>query len=154
MKKSLYDNQAYYTISWSRIIPYDRLTAARILPEMAGILCILEKGKAGKWDYILLGGCWRDGLRMGLRNFLDIDYAKYKHISGRLQNRRLHYKYTVVDSTPQDMQDILYWLIQSYKPELNALDEYEDSRRYTDINVREMEMEEGQIIEKIPRFGL
>jgi len=58
-----------------------------------------------------------------------------------------------VDTNPFDLQDILWWLIQNYEPELNDIANYEDSKRYKSIYVREMELGKETVVEKLPKFG-
>ena len=65
MKKSVLNDDVFYTLMWSRIIPYDKYTAARILPEMAGILCLMENVPNGDPAYVLwvLAGRASDGIK-------------------------------------------------------------------------------------------
>ncbi len=154
MKKSIYREDVFYTIVWSRLIPYDRYSASRILPELPGIICFMEKVKRGDPRYLAFYGCWRDGLRMGLKNFFDPDLGKYKKLADILSKHDLLYKYTMADTSARDMQDVMYWLIRNYTPEYNSLDEFSDSKRYREIYVKEMELGDDQVIEKIPGFGL
>lgn len=154
MKKSEYRDDVFYTIVWSRLIPYDRHSAARVLPEMPGILCFMEKPKRGDPRYLVFYSCWRDGLRMGLKNLFDPDLGRHKKLAAMIARHELLYKYTMIDSSARDMQDVMYWLIRNYTPEYNSLDEFSDSKRYKEIYVKEMELEGDQVIERIPNFGL
>ncbi len=154
MKKSVLNDDVFYTLMWSRIIPYDKYTAARILPEMAGILCLMENVPNGDPAYLMFYGCWREGLRMGLKNLMSPIIQKSRNIAQQFDNRKLLYKYTIVDSSLQDMQDVMYWLIQNYNPEFNQILDFGDSKRYQNIYVKEMTMRDDQYIEKIPRYGL
>ena len=79
---------------------------------------------------------------------------KSRNIAQQFDNRKLLYKYTIVDSSLQDMQDVMYWLIQNYNPEFNQILDFGDSKRYQNIYVKEMTMRDDQYIEKIPRYGL
>ena len=154
MKKSVRNNDVFYTIVWSRDFSYDKYTAMRILPELAGIISIMEKDPRGDPLCLLVYGCWHDGLRMGFKNLMDPLFTKNELIQQRLEGRKLFYKYTVVDSNPIDMQDILYWLIMNNKPEFNTVDMFNDSKRYENIYVKEMTLEDDQVMERLPRIGL
>ncbi|RPI95547.1 MAG: hypothetical protein EHM32_05550 [Spirochaetales bacterium] len=154
MKKSIVNEDVFYTIAWSRLIAYEKHSASRILPEMPGILCLLEAVPRGAMRYLIFYGCWRDGLRMALKNFLDPDFTKFPDINAQLRGRTMQYKYTVVDSSMLDMQDVMFWLIRTYEPEFNALGGFEDSKRYKNISIREMELGTDQVIERLPKTGL
>jgi len=154
MKKTVVNDDVFYTIAWSRLIEYDKHSASRILPEMPGILCLLERLPRGAMKYLIFYGCWRDGLRMALKNFLDPDFTKFPAINAGLKGRSMFYRYTVVDTSMQDMQDIMFWLIRTYTPEFNAVEGFEDSRRYKNISIREMDLGEDSVIERLPKTGL
>lgn len=154
MKKSIYNDDVYYTIAWSQLYNYDKHSASRILPELSGILCLLENVPNGEARPLLFYGCWREGLRYGLKVFMDLQFSKFPKLARNIQGRKLLYKYTVIDTNLADMQDIMYWLIGSYEAEFNSADMLPDSKRYKNIHVKEMSMKEDQIMEKIPKFGL
>ncbi len=153
MKKSVKNNNAYYTIVWSKEYPYDRHSASRILPEMAGLLCLLEERRPFEYRPLIFYGCWREGLRLGMKNFFDPAFSKYGDIAKEMLSRKLFYKYSVIDTTPFDLKDIMYWLIGKYAPEFNNLEKFKCTRRYENISVREIVMREGAISEHIPDIG-
>lgn len=154
MKKAVVNDDVFYTIAWSRLIEYDKHSASRILPEMPGILCLMERLAGGAMEYLIFYSCWRDGLRMALKNFLDPDFSKFPEINASIKRRGLFYKYTVIDTNIQDMQDVMFWLIRTYKPEFNALEGFGDSKRYRNISIREMDLGENSVIERLPKTGL
>ncbi|HPB80757.1 MAG TPA: hypothetical protein PK200_01835 [Spirochaetota bacterium] len=155
MKKRVLDENVYYTIAWSRLFTFgDKFSASRILPELPGILGIFEKRRNGDPKCLLFYGCWRDGLRLGLKNFFDPIFSKNKILAATMLETDLLYKYTVVDTSPLDMKDILYWLICEYSPEYNSVTTFLDSKRHANISVREIEMRKDQIVDNIPDFGL
>ena len=151
MKKKVFRNNAYYSLMWSPVYPYDRHAAARVLPELSGIICLMEEVRGGDPQYLIFYGCWRVGLRYGLKNLFDPDFSKYPAIRDSMQERRLLYKYTIVDSSPDDMKDVLYLLIRSYDPEFNDFRRFKNSGRYENIYIREMVMQKGETIERFPR---
>jgi hypothetical protein len=154
MKKSELNRDVFYTIVWSRLHNYDKYSAGRILPELPGILCLMEKSRTGGPKPLLFYGCWREGLRLALKNLMDPDFTRYTAVMRELQARKVQYKYTVVDSSLADMQDVMFWLIREYTPALNSLGEFNDSQRYENIYVKEMIMREDDVVEKIPKMGL
>ena len=152
MKKRVNDCNVYYTIMWSPVFPYDKYHATRILPELAGVICLMEKNSVGVPKCLLFYSCWRDGLRMGIKNLFDPIFSKIPDIREMLIGRNLLYKYTVIDTTPVDMKDIMYWLILSYRPEFNNYKGFKESGRYEKIYVRQMEMGNDDLIEKFPIY--
>jgi hypothetical protein len=151
MKKRILQNNAYYSIMWSPLYPYDRHAAARVLPELSGIICLMEDVPGGEPQYLMFYGCWRVGVRYGLKILFDPDFSKYPEIRDSIKERKLLYKYTIVDSNPVDMKDIMYLLIRNYSPEFNDFMSFRDSDRYENIYIRELVMKKGETIERFPR---
>lgn len=154
MKKSVLDKDVFYTIVWSPVYPYEKYSAWSKLPELAGIVCLLGKVPRGEPEYLIFYGCWRDGLRVGLKNFLDPLMTKFPEILEEMNGYDLLFKYAVLDKSPLDVKDIMYWLIKNYKPAFNNMEQFRDSRRYRDIYVKEMTKTEKEITKHIPGFGL
>ena len=142
MKKTIGDNSVHYQIEWSEHFEYERITAGRILPDMPGILSLSEK-KGNEFYTLLCLACWREGLRSSLKNYMDELLTKYPNTAAELRERGFHYKYTVIDTTPSDMQDVLYWLIRTYEPVYNNCTGYQDSNRYLDISVQERKIQKS-----------
>lgn len=149
MKKKTSGENIYYTIGWSPLYEYDRYQAKRILPELSGILRLSRIIK-GEDTPLLYLACWRDGLRVALQRFLDPSRSSYPALLHRLGNEPILYSYTVIDTSPADMRDILFWLLREYRPELNNHDSYEDSKRYRNILVREVQLDSEQAVEQLP----
>lgn len=154
MKKSVLENNVFYTIAWSKDFSYEKHSASRILPELAGILCLMEKARRGEPGYLLFYSCWSEGLRMGLKNLMDPVISPSKWLQQQLEGRSMLFKYTIVESSPLDMQDVMYWLIHEYSPLLNSLEEFSDSKRYRDIYVKELLIGDDRVTERFPKYGL
>ncbi len=138
MEKQIFrENDVYYKIEWSRMFKYDRITAARILPELSGILCIMHR-EGRNFFPILFFACWRDGCRLGMKKLLDELACKHPQLREEIIKEDVYYRYTIVDTRAKDMNDILFWLMQEYKPELNDYKNYEDSQRYKNIHIKEI----------------
>jgi hypothetical protein len=135
MKKDIIGDNVYYAIEWSEFHKYDRFSATRVLPDMPGILHFAEK-KGSMMSDLFFFASWREGLRTGIKNLFDPMFSKLSVTSRDLQSRDLYYRYTVIDTSPSDMQDILFWLVRSYKTLFNNA-KFADSERYRDISIRE-----------------
>lgn len=153
MKKKEVNDGVLYTIAWSPLHKYDKYSITKIIPELPGIVLLMENVPRNQPRKLLYFSCWRDGLRIGLKNLMDPIFTRHPALSSRLQGRDLYYMYTVVDTTPRDMQDILWWLIQTYKPELNDNENYTDSQRFTNISVREEDLPPDAVVERLSSIG-
>lgn len=138
MKKHVYGDEVYYEITWSPLYRYDKYTAGRILPEMAGILSFQEKDLPDE-NILLFYGCWRSGCRIGLKNLLDSMISPHPDLRDQIDTEELYFRYTVIDTTYRDLQDILFWLTRTYQPPLNDHRNFKDSQRYRGISVQERE---------------
>jgi hypothetical protein len=139
MKTTAVDENVYYEIEWSEPYKYDRISAGRILPDMPGILMFTEM--KGKDHYpLFLFASWREGLRSGMKNLMDDMFSKMPDTAIHLKSADLYYCYTVIDTSPLDMKDILFWLIRTYTPEYNNAETFKDSKRFTEIAVKETKM--------------
>ncbi|MDY6934948.1 MAG: hypothetical protein SVZ03_12110 [Spirochaetota bacterium] len=137
MKKSLLNNDVFYTIVWTRIYQYDKYRIGGI-PELPGIICLLQKIPNGSPKYLIFYSCWRDGLRNGIKNFLNPSLTRFPEIIKNIDEKTLLYKYTIIDSKSQDLKDVMFWLIKEYQPVFNSLVDFEDSKRYKNIYLKEM----------------
>jgi len=138
MKKNTREKDVYYSINWSRLFEYDKYEARRVLPELPGIIWIQNKiGRS--METSLFYACWRDGLRVGLAKLMDDLVLKHNDLREKLMQYDMFFKYCVIDTNPQDLQDIMFWLIKEYKPTLNDSKHFEDSKRYVNIFVKEIE---------------
>lgn len=139
MKKRVVEENAYYSVEWSPLVRYDKHKAARLLPELAGILYFYEVKGNLKRD-VLCFGCWREGLRTEMRNLFDPLFTKYPFITDELEKLSLYYKFCVLDSSPADMKDVMFFLISTNRPFLNNASEFSDSKRYHEICLDEIQL--------------
>ncbi len=137
-KKDVRGDDAYYSIEWSRIFEYDRFTARRVMPELPGIVWLQHPVK-NQMESLLFFACWRDGLRVGLRKLLDETFINTgkDNLREKLYTHELHYRFTVIDTSPLDIQDLMYWMIKEYNPLYNDISTFTDSKRYLNIFVKE-----------------
>lgn len=148
MKKTIIGKDIYYTLAWSPLYKYDRFDAMRKLPELSGIISIMYMNQS-RIDYLMFYSCHRDGCRVGFKKLMDPYSTRFPEIVKEIDLSRLHYKYTVTDSASlNDMQDIMYWLIRTYKPKYNE-GGFKDSQRFANIFINEIERNKDDVIEKI-----
>ena len=147
MKKKVISNNVYYKIAWSDSYKYDKYNILGI-PELSGIICVQEKVRTQLRDLIFIS-CYRNGLRNGLRRFLDPQFTILPNNLDTIKEKDLFFKYTVIDNPIADIQDILYWLIKTYTPPYNNSTDFKDSRRYGNIFVKEVQLNKNDIIERI-----
>ena len=147
MKKDIRDRDAYYSINWSRLFEYDKYEARRVLPELPGIIWLQNKINK-KIEPALFYACWRDGLRVGLGKLMDDLVLKHNDLREKLLEHDLYFQYAVIDTSPLDIQDVMYWLIKEHKPALNDIKSFSDSKRFMNIFVKEIEDTSGSIYKK------
>ena len=146
MEKSTIGKDVYYDLVWSPIYQFEKYRA-RGIPEMPGVLCLLQQVSDLDFRYLLFFSCWRNGLRIALRNLTEVSLTKVPMILPYVESEDLYFKYTIIENSIQDMNDIMYWLIKEYKPEYNNWD-FIDSNRYVNIYIKESKMDDIQIVEK------
>jgi hypothetical protein len=148
MKKTVIGNEVYFTLAWSPIHPYDRHEAMRKMPELSGIIALMYQTQS-RLEYLIFYSCHRDGCRVGFRRFMDPYSTRYPEIVKELDLSNLLYKFTVVDEgSLMDMQDILYWLIRTYRPRYNE-PTFKDSQRFENIYINEVQRSKDDVVEKI-----
>jgi hypothetical protein len=135
MEKNINKDDVYYKIEWSQGQLFDRHTVSGI-PILPGIACLYQE-KGGLIDYLLFYSCWKNGIRIGLRNILDPDFSEFSELIELSKEKELFFRYAVVDTHFLDVQDILYWLIREYDPLYNNISNFTDSKRYKDIYLKE-----------------
>ncbi len=149
MRKRVHGKEVYYTLAWSAVNAYDRFSASRFLPELPGIIEIMSI-ENGNYQTLMFLECWREGLRSGIKNLLEPDSPKFSDLRRKLTRYDIAYRFTEVNSSPNDLKDIMYWLIQATHAPFNNIDGFTDTGRYTSINVKELNRNGEDIVERIP----
>ena len=149
MIKNIRNKDVYYQIAWSKIYKYDKYEVIKILPELAGIICLGNKIQ-NNFEYLLFYACWRDGCRVSMKKLVDHRITVNPEITSQVDTEELFYKYTIIDTNPKDIKDIMYWLIKTYEPSMNNSKSFTDSKRYENIYVKEKIMRDNEIIAKFP----
>jgi len=123
------------------MLQYDRHVFTRLMPGVPGITGFFTE-KDGERLPILFLGCWQDGLRDLIKNFMDPFFIRYKElreeIEKEIEMEEIHIAYTVIETSPKDIQDILYYLIQTHHPSSNSLS-FSSSGRYKKVYVEELQ---------------
>ena len=135
MKKMILKDEAYYQIEWSPFMKYDRHTLARLMPDVSGLTGFFYK-KHDKYIPTLFLECWRDGLRDGIKNFMEPFFIKYKDLREKVDMEEVHISYTIITTSTKDLRDILFYLIRTYKPANNS-QLFTHSGRYQNVHVSE-----------------
>ena len=148
MRKDIIGNSAYYIIAWSPLYAYEKYDAIKIVPQLPGIMS-LSQAVNSKMETLLFYNCWRDGLLAGLKKAMDPIVPHFDRIFRQIPKEGIYYRYTEVDSNYKDIQDILFWLISTYRPRFND-PAFPDSKRYANINVKEINRDGTSVVEKIP----
>lgn len=146
MKKTILKNEAYYEITWAPFMKYDRHMLTRLMPIMPGLTGLYYK-KNDRYTPTLFLECWRDGIRDGIKNFMDPFFLKYRELRKQVDMDEVYVSYTIINTSTKDLKDILYYLIQTYKPANNS-DAFTHSGRYHDIHVSEIQSDSFDGLDK------
>ena len=153
MEKNVNGDNVYYQIAWSAVTPFDKYRALGI-PDLPGIVCLLTEISSSQIEYLLFYSCWRTGLRKGLREITNPEFSRFPGIVEHVKNNTLLYKYTVIDKSVEDMNDIMYWLIKQYLPVYNNSVDFSDSKRYREIYMKESWMKDEDVVERIRKIEI
>ena len=148
MKKSIRNNEAYYTLAWSPYHKYDKYAVRSKVPELAGIVDLSHR-ENNRLHPVMFYSCWRDGCRIGLNKLLDPVLSRHPDLMEKLLDGELYFRYTVVDTTFGDMGDIMHLLIHKYRPPMNDLN-FPHSNRYNKIHLKEINLSDTDVVEKFP----
>jgi hypothetical protein len=149
MKKIVSGSNAIYRIAWSPVHKYEKYEAMKIVTELPGIICLMQKMR--KTEILIFYSCWRDGCRGGLKKFMDPDVTPFPEILDTISKSDIYYKYTVVEGNIADMKDVMHGLIYLYEPVYNN-DRFKDSGRYRQIKLIETERSKDSVIEKFSHY--
>ena len=120
---------------------YDRHTFSRLMPEIPGIAGFFTE-KNGERSPLLFLGCWQDGIRGLIKNFMDPFFLRYKELREEIEKKfemeDIHVAYTIIETSPKDIQDILHYLIQTHHPANNS-SSFPDTGRYKNVYVEELQ---------------
>ncbi len=148
MKKTIIGKDVFYTLAWTPMYRYDRYEASRVMPELGGIISLTYRNQS-KTDHLIFYSCHREGCRVGFKRFMDPQTTRHPEIVKELDPARLYYRFAIIDEgNVSDVQDIMYWLIRTYRPRYNDPN-FKDSRRFHNIYINEVSREKNDIVERI-----
>jgi len=132
--KMVEEQEAYYTVSWSRIAKVDKYQISGSVPAFSGIYEIYWMDEKGKLNYLSVAKTWYSGLRYALRTRTDPEMEQDPRRRKILDEHDCYYRYTAVSST-LDMDDLLFYFEQVHLPNRSA---QRHSGRYLRIHVRQL----------------
>ena len=104
---------AYYTVSWSRLRKSDKYDIVRSVPSEAGIYELYYMDERGKLCLFHVGKSWYGGLRNEIRLRTDVELEKDEAHRVILEERDCWYRWSLV-SASDDMADIVFFFASTY----------------------------------------
>jgi hypothetical protein len=135
VRKLVKKQDAYFTVSWSRLRKSDKYEIVKSVPSEAGIYELYYMDEKGKLCLFYLGKSWYGGLRNELREKTDVELEKDPTRRAILDERDCWYRWSLLSSS-DDMADLLYFFAQTYLPGTGAV---HHSGRYAHIFVKEID---------------
>lgn len=132
--KSVEEEDAYYTIYWSRLAKADRHRIAGSVPAIAGIYEIYYMDRAKKLNHFAVAKTWYGGLRHAIRTKTDPELEEDPGRRRILDEEDCYYRWSAVSSNP-DMDDLLFFFEQTHFP---GRHKQRHSGRYLRIHVCEL----------------
>jgi hypothetical protein len=124
---------AYYTVSWSRLKKSDKYDIVRSVPSEAGIYELYYMDEKSKLCLFHVGKSWYGGLRNEIRLRTDVELEKDEAHRAILDEHDCWYRWSLV-SASDDMADIIFFFASTYR--LSA--KVHHSGRYRNIFVNEV----------------
>ncbi len=128
------DNEAYYTVYWSRLAKADKYDIVRSVPSVGGVYELYYLDDRKKLNLMFFAHAWYGGLRSSIRKLVDAELSRDPAITEILENRDVYYRYSCTDSN-QDMLDVVFFFDSIHFPHGKRR---EDSGRYDAIYVNEI----------------
>jgi hypothetical protein len=124
---------AYYTVSWSRLKKSDKYDIVKSVPSEAGIYELYYMDEKGKLCLFHVGKSWYGGLRNEIRLRTDAELEKDEAHRTILEERDCWYRWSLV-SASDDMADIIYFFASTYRLAAKV----HHSGRYRNIFINEV----------------
>jgi hypothetical protein len=124
---------AYFTVSWSRLRKSDKYEIVKSVPSEAGIYELYYMDEKGKLCLFHVGKSWYGGLRNEIRLRTDSELEKDETRRAILEDHDCWYRWSLV-SASDDMADIIYFFAGTY----NVAGKVHHSGRYRNIFVNEV----------------
>jgi len=137
IRKSVKNDDAFYTVRWSPIVKADKYTIVRSVPAMGGVAEIYYKDAHGKLNLYMLARSYYGGLRATLRVATDLETEKDERRRAVLvaHEDEIYYRWSLVESQ-DDMSDVMYFFMETYSPSSRT---QPNSGRYNKIFLKEID---------------
>ena len=126
---------AYYTVSWSRLKKSNKYEIVKSVPSEAGIYELYYMDRAGKICLFHVGKSWYGGLRNEIRLRTDEELEDDAARKALLSKYDCWHRWSLLSSS-DDMADLLFFFAQTYFPGTTAV---HASGRYEKIFVNEID---------------
>ncbi|HVP18362.1 MAG TPA: hypothetical protein VMU36_05145 [Spirochaetia bacterium] len=124
---------AYYTVSWSRLRKSDKYEIVKSVPSEAGIYELYYMDDKGKLCLFHVGKSWYGGLRNEIRLRTDSELEKDEARRAILEDHDCWYRWSLV-SASDDMADIIFFFAGTY----HVAGKVHHSGRYRNIFINEV----------------
>jgi hypothetical protein len=107
--KEIYDNNAYYTIRWSKYQVCNKFEVTKKAPNRAGIFVLFYLNKAHKLQPFYLGYAWTSSIKFDIKFYIVEDANRHADIAKIIDDKKCYYKFVIVEKYNDlvDMYDLL-----------------------------------------------
>jgi hypothetical protein len=127
------DDQAYFTLYWSRLTKADKYTITTSVPSVSGLYELYYEDYEKQLNLLTINTAWLGGLRSQIRQDIEPDFNKPKNLRIVLENLPIYYRFSMSEIS-EDIQDVVWFLNQTYFGDKSKV---HDSGRYKNIFVKE-----------------
>lgn len=134
ISKGVKNKDAYYTLNWSPLFTADKYKITTGAPAVSGIYELYAMDEDSHELCLLdLAIAWYGGIRSNVREAIDSDKTLDPKRKIILTDSKLYFRFSCC-SVFSDLQDVLWFMHQTYFPKKNPPD---DSGRYDNIFIQE-----------------
>lgn len=136
IRKSVKDDDAFFTVRWSPITKAEKYSIARSVPAMGGVAELYYKDRQGKLNLYMLARSYYGGLRATLRVATDPELEKDPRRLAVLVGHEdgIYYRYSLIESQ-DDMTDVMFFFMSTYCPSAS----FDHTGRYDKIFLKEID---------------
>ena len=135
VQKLVRHNDAYFTVSWSRLRKSEKYDIVRSVPSDAGIYELYYMDTKKKLCLFHVGKSWYGGLRNEIRLRTDAELENDAGRKALLEKYDCWHRWSLLSSS-EDMADILFFFAQTHLPGTLSV---HHSGRYARIFVNEVD---------------
>ena len=134
ISKTVDEDNAYFTLRWSRLSKADKYEIIKKVPAMAGIFELYYMDAKKKLNLFFVGKVWIGGLRSRIRRLTDPELEMDTKRRAVLEKFDCYYRYSLTDHQ-SDLDDVFYFFAGRHFPRETKA---EHSGRYSQILVYEL----------------